>query len=105
VRRGKEVTGHPTRKADFRPDLQSVVKRATQDSGFWSMKTDRELIVLSKTKTIEALADHFQRPPKSILDKAKRLGLSIKAQRKVKMKHGPRPKRSKRHLVRLIRAE
>jgi hypothetical protein len=42
------------------------------------MKVDRELIALSKTKSIEALADHFQRPPKSILTKAKRLGLSIK---------------------------
>ena len=43
----------------------------------WSMKTDRELIALSKTKPIEALVDHFRRPPKSILTKAKRLDLSI----------------------------
>ena len=42
------------------------------------MKTDRKLIALAKTKTLEALADHFQRPPKLILDKAKRLGLSLK---------------------------
>jgi hypothetical protein len=46
--------------------------------GTWSMKTDRELIALSKAKSLEALADHFQLPPKSILEKAKRLGLSIK---------------------------
>jgi hypothetical protein len=42
------------------------------------MKIDRELIALSKTKPLDALVDHFQRPPKLILDKAKRLGLSIK---------------------------
>jgi hypothetical protein len=39
---------------------------------------------LSKTKPLDALADHFQRPPKSILDKAKRLGLSIKRSAKLK---------------------
>ena len=44
----------------------------------WSMKADRELIALAKTKPIEALADHFRRPPKSIIMKAKRLGLSIR---------------------------
>jgi hypothetical protein len=42
------------------------------------MRTDRELIAFSKTKTLEALADHFRRPPAAILTKAKRLGLSIK---------------------------
>jgi hypothetical protein len=61
-----------------------MVKRAKQGSGFWSMKADRELIVLSKTKTIEALADHFRRPPKSILEKAKRLGLPMKRTAKTK---------------------
>ena len=45
------------------------------------MKTDRELIALSKTKPLDALVDHFQQPPKLILDKAKRLGLSIKPDR------------------------
>jgi hypothetical protein len=44
----------------------------------WSMKADRELIELAKTKTLEAIADHFQQPPKSILNKAKKLGLAIK---------------------------
>jgi hypothetical protein len=48
----------------------------------WAMKTDRELIALSKTKTLEAIADHFQRPPTVILDRAKRLGLSIKRKAK-----------------------
>ena len=46
--------------------------------GKWSMKQDRELIALSKTHTLEALADQLPRPPKLILDKAKKLGLSIK---------------------------
>jgi hypothetical protein len=48
------------------------------------MKSDRELIALSKTKILEALADHFQRPPASILQKAMRLGLSIKLKAKGK---------------------
>jgi hypothetical protein len=53
-----------------------MAKKITQ--GAWSMKTDRELIALSKTKTVEAIADHFQLPHTAILKKAKRLGLSIK---------------------------
>jgi hypothetical protein len=36
--------------------------------GMWSMQTDRELLALSKTKTLEAFVDHFQRPPASILE-------------------------------------
>ena len=44
----------------------------------WSMRTDRELIALSKTNPLEALVDHFKRPPSAILKRAKRLGLSIK---------------------------
>jgi hypothetical protein len=71
-----------------------MVKRAKQGGDGWSMKTDRELIVLSKTKTIETLADHFRRPPKSILE-GEEVGLVDQAPREVKMKHGPRPKRSK----------
>ena len=35
----------------------------------WSMEHDRELIVLSKTKTFEAIVDHFKRPPAAILMK------------------------------------
>jgi hypothetical protein len=44
----------------------------------WSMKTDRELIALSKTHTLEAVVEHFQRTPEVIRAKAVRLGLSIK---------------------------
>ena len=57
--------------------LQGMTK-GIRRRGMWSMKADRELIALSKTKPLDALADHFQLPPKLILDKAKRLGLSIK---------------------------
>ena len=42
----------------------------------WSMKADRELIELAKTETLEAIADQFKLPPKSILKKAKKLGLT-----------------------------
>jgi hypothetical protein len=44
----------------------------------WSMKSDRELIALSKTQALEAIADKLQRPPSTILRAARRLGLSIK---------------------------
>jgi hypothetical protein len=44
----------------------------------WSMKSDRQLIELAKTQTLEDIADQFQRSPKSILMKAKKLGLTIK---------------------------
>jgi hypothetical protein len=44
----------------------------------WSMKSDRELMALSKTKTLEAIVEQLQRPPATILRAAKRLGLSIK---------------------------
>ena len=50
----------------------------------WSMKTDRELIELAKTKTLEAIAVQLQRSPKSILNKATRLGLTIKRKGKAK---------------------
>jgi len=46
------------------------------------MKADRELMALSKTNTLEAIADHFQRPPATILRAAKRLGLTIKRKAK-----------------------
>jgi hypothetical protein len=46
--------------------------------GLWSMKADRELMALSKTNTLEAIADQLQRPPATILRAAKRPGLSIK---------------------------
>jgi hypothetical protein len=47
----------------------------------WSMKTDRELIKLSKTHTLDEIADKLHRSPKSVAEKAKRLGLSIKCDR------------------------
>jgi hypothetical protein len=43
----------------------------------WSMKADCELIELAKTETLEAVADQFRLPPKSILKKAAKLGLTI----------------------------
>ena len=52
--------------------------------GMSSMKSNRELIALAKTHTMEAIADHFQRPPATILKVAKRLGLSIKHSTKSK---------------------
>jgi hypothetical protein len=50
----------------------------------WSMKADRELIELAKTETLEAIAEQFRLPPKSILKKAKKLGLTIKRKGKTK---------------------
>jgi len=50
----------------------------------WSMKADRELIELAKTETLEAIADNFKLPPKSILKKATKLGLKIKQKGKTK---------------------
>jgi hypothetical protein len=50
----------------------------------WSMKTDRELIQLAKSQTLEAIADQIQRSPDSILKRAARLGLSIKRKAKGK---------------------
>jgi hypothetical protein len=44
----------------------------------WSMKLDRELIALSKTRTLEAIAVKVQRQPESVLKRATKLGLSIK---------------------------
>jgi len=43
-----------------------------------SMKSDRELMELAKTKTLEAIAEQFNRSPAAILRKATRLGISIK---------------------------
>jgi hypothetical protein len=42
------------------------------------MKSDRELIELAETNTLEAIAEQLKRPPRAILRKAKRLGISIK---------------------------
>jgi hypothetical protein len=46
--------------------------------GTWSMKTDRELIQLAKSRTLEGIANHLQRSPAYVLKRAARLGLSIK---------------------------
>jgi hypothetical protein len=50
----------------------------------WSMKSDRELIQLAKSQTLDKLADEFQRSPAYILKRAARLGLSIKRKAKGK---------------------
>jgi hypothetical protein len=47
----------------------------------WSMKSDRELIHLAKSRTLQAIADHLQRSPTYILKRAARLGLSIKGRK------------------------
>ena len=65
--------------------------KSLDDPGWKSMKSDRELIALAKTKTLDAIAEKLHRPPAVILRKAKRLGLSIKRSTKLKMKLGPRP--------------
>jgi hypothetical protein len=46
-----------------------------------SMKLDRELIALSKTRSPAVIAAKVQRPPESVLKRASRLGLSIKQNR------------------------
>jgi hypothetical protein len=53
-------------------------------SGAWSRKHDRELIMLAKTHTAQAIADKFERPITTIISRAERLGLSIRG--KVKRK-------------------
>jgi hypothetical protein len=45
------------------------------------MADDRELIVLSKSKSLEAIAYQLGRTPKFILGKAARLGLKIKCEK------------------------
>jgi len=45
--------------------------------GRWSMKSDRLLIELASSQSLDAIADRFRRPPAAILKKASRLGLSI----------------------------
>jgi hypothetical protein len=44
----------------------------------WSMKLDRVLITLSKTRTLDAIATKVQSQPESVLKRATKLGLSIK---------------------------
>jgi hypothetical protein len=47
------------------------------------MRTDRDLRALSKTHTLDTLAEHFRRETKAIMEKASRLGLTIKRDRKL----------------------
>jgi hypothetical protein len=61
-----------------------MAKNTHGRGNFWSMNPDRELIALAKTKTLEAIADHFERPPATILRLARRLGLTIKTTAKTK---------------------
>jgi hypothetical protein len=51
---------------------------AKEIRGSWSMRHDRELIALAKSRNLEAIAVQFQRSPTFIIKKATRLGLSIK---------------------------
>jgi hypothetical protein len=37
-------------------------------SGAWSRKHDRELIMLAKTDTLQAIADRFDRPVTTVLN-------------------------------------
>ena len=43
----------------------------------WSMKHDRELIGLSQSLTLEAIAERLGRKPDKILKSATRLGLTL----------------------------
>ncbi len=45
----------------------------------WSMRTDRELIELAKTQIIlEVIAERLERSPTFVVNRAKKLGLTIK---------------------------
>ena len=50
----------------------------------WPMKHDRELIMLAKTHTAQAIAEKFDRPITTILKRAEKLGLSIRRKAKGK---------------------
>jgi hypothetical protein len=51
----------------------------------WSMASDRAFVVMAKTMDLNAIAKKTGRQPASVLETAKRLGVSIKG-RKVKGK-------------------
>ena len=57
-----------------------------------SMKTDRELIELAKTKPLETLGEHFQRRPEVDRSKGEKTGLVDQAPQEAKMKLSPRLK-------------
>ena len=48
------------------------------------MKSDRELIELAKSHSLEAIADKIKRSPAAVLKQAVRLGLLIKRKAKGK---------------------
>ena len=50
--------------------------------GGWPLKHDRELIMLAKTHSAQAIAEKFDRPLTTILKRAERLGLSIRGKAK-----------------------
>jgi hypothetical protein len=55
-------------------------------TGEWSMRHDRQLIMLAKTHTLEDLAKKFDRPVTTIVRRAEQLGLSIRGKAKGKCK-------------------
>jgi hypothetical protein len=61
-------------------------RKGSGTGGIWSMKSDREFIRLAKTKGLDFLVHHFERSPKSVLDKAKRLGITLKSGARLKPK-------------------
>jgi hypothetical protein len=58
--------------------------KSSDDPGWKSMKSDRELIALAKTHTLEAIAKLLERRPKATLKKAAKLGLAIRREAKGK---------------------
>jgi hypothetical protein len=63
--------------ANTMPDRGLLMARNRQ-LALRSMAADRLLIELAKTKTLDAIAKTLRRPPEVILNKAKRLGVSIR---------------------------
>jgi transcriptional regulator with GAF, ATPase, and Fis domain len=52
----------------------------------WSMKSDRELIALTRAKfSVDKIARKMEASPKTILKAARRLGLQLPARRKAKV--------------------
>jgi hypothetical protein len=47
----------------------------------WSMRHDRELIALAKSRNLETIANQLQRSQAYVLKRAARLGLKIKGRK------------------------
>jgi hypothetical protein len=62
--------------------MASMPNKFTSDA--WPIRHDRELIMLAKTHTVESLAEKFNLPMSTILQRAERLGLSIRGKAKRK---------------------